>query len=186
MKGLSAEAAKGAAILAAAFIMVTGAAYLVFAWHGDVQERLQQATEQHDLVAARAARVAREGAKRLVAEDGVDAMFLQGATPGLAVAAFQRLAGDAALASGLSVLRMTPVDVSTAEQASPYRLSIDAEGSLEQLRSFLITLESGLPVMFVTRLDVQPAAAEGTADEFPSEALRISLAVDAFGWRDAP
>jgi len=186
MKGLSAEAGKGIAILAAMLAALLALAYLLFAWHADAQERLQQAVGQHDLVVARAAKAARAGASRLVAADGVEAMFLEGATPGLAIASFQRIAGDAATASGLSVLRMTPADVSEADPSAPYRLTIDAEGSLEQLRNFLVAIETGLPVLFVTRLDIQPAAAEGAMDEFPSEALRISVGVDAYGWRAEP
>ena len=38
-----------------------------------------------------------------------------------------------------------------------------------------------LPVMIVSRLELQPAAAEGSTDPFPSEALRISVAIDAEG-----
>lgn len=184
--GLSAEAAKGAVILAGLFVALLALAYLIFAWHGDAKERLQQAAEQHDLIAARAAKAAREGTARLAAADGVEAMFLDGATPGLAIAAFQRLASDAATASGLSVLRMTPVDIDAGGQDAPYRLSIDAEGSLAQLQAFLAAIEAGLPVMFVTRLDIQPAATEGETAAFPSEALRISLGVDAYGWSASP
>ncbi len=183
---LSAEAGKGVVILATLLVALLALAYVLFGWHVQAQDRLQQAAEQHDLVAARAAKAARDGASRLIAQDGIEAMFLAGDTPGLAVAAFQRIAGDAAAASGLSVLRITPVDDDEADQAAPYRLNIDAEGSLEQLRSFLLTIESGLPVMFVNRMELQPAASEGIVEEFPSEALRISVGIEAYGWRVGP
>ena len=130
---------------------------------------------------ARAAKAVREGAARLTAADQVEQMFLAGDTPGLAIANFQNIAGEAASASGLSVVRMTPVDVGDGGEGRPFRLSIDADGSLAQLEAFLVAIERSLPVMIVSRLELQPAAAEGTADPFPSEALRISVAVDAEG-----
>ena len=41
-------------------------------------------------------------------------------------------------------------------------------------------------VMFVTGLEIQPAAGEGEADQYPSEALRATVRIEAYGWRAAP
>ena len=185
-RGLSAEASKGAVILAAAALAVCAAAYGLFAWQEDASSRLAQAQADHDMVAARAAKALREGAMRLSAADQVERMFLEGDTPGLAVASFQKLAGDAAAKSGLSVLRTTPVDADATGADTPYRLNIDAQGSLEQLKAFLAEVERGLPVMLVTRLEVQPAAAEGTSEPYPSESLRMTVGIDAYGRGAAP
>jgi len=180
-KPLSAAARTGLAILAAAVLAVLALAYLLLAWQQAAEDRHVQALAEHDMVMARAAKAVREGAARLTASDQVEQMFLAGDTPGLAIANFQNIAGDAASESGLSVVRMTPVDVGDAGDGKPFRLSIDADGSLAQLEAFLVAIERALPVMIVSRLELQPAAAEGTADPFPSEALRISVAVDAEG-----
>lgn len=185
-KRFSAEARKGIAILMAALLAVLAAAYLLATAQGEAQERLRQAQAEHDLVSARAGKAAREGASRLVAADGVDAMFLEGETPGLAIAAFQKRAGDAAVKAGLAVQRMTSLDAGDEGQGAAYRLNVDAEGSLEQLRNFLVEIESGLPVMFVTRLEVQPAASEEAQDPFPSEALRMTVGIDAYGRSGQP
>jgi len=185
-RNLSAEARKGLAVLGVAALALLCAAYLLYAWHAAAAERLQQAEVEHEMVAARAAKAASEGATRLTEADNVAPMFLEGATPGLVFAKFQSIAGEAATAAGLAVKRMQPVDTGDADGGMPYRLNMDAEGSIEQLRDFLADVESGLPVMFVTGLEVQPSAAEGEDDQYPSEALRMTVRIEAYGWRGQP
>ncbi|MCA3554456.1 type II secretion system protein GspM [Aestuariivirga sp.] len=186
VKTLSGEGRKGVAVLAVAALAAAVAAYLLLEWHAQAAGRLVQAQSGYDLVAARTAKAAREGATRLTAADDVAPMFLEGATPGLAFARFQSVAGDAATAAGLAVKRMQPVDPGDGEGSVPYRLSMDAEGSIGQLRDFLTGVESRLPVMFVTGLEIQPAAAAGEGDPYPSESLRMTVRIEAFGWRTQP
>lgn len=187
-KGYSAEARKGMAVLAVAGFAVAVLAYLILAWQSQEAERLRQAQSEHEMVVARTAKAVREGATRLTEADDVAPMFLDGATPGLAFAKFQSIAGDAATAAGLAVKRMQPVDAGDGEGAMPYRLSLDVEGSIEQLRDFLADVESRLPIMFVTGLEIQPSAGEGEgeADQYPSEALRMTVRIEAYGWRAQP
>lgn len=182
----SADARKGMAVLAVAAFAVAVLGYLILAWQAQEAERLRQAESEHEMVVARSAKAVRDGATRLTAADNVAPMFLDGATPGLAFAKFQSIAGDAAAAAGLEVKRMQPVDTGDGEGAMPYRLSLDVEGSIEQLRDFLADVESRLPIMFVTGLEIQPTAGEGEADPYPSEALRMTLRIEAYGWRAQP
>lgn len=182
----SAEARKGMVILALAALLAIGLLYLLVAWHSSAADSLAQAQAEHELVAARAAKAQREGATRLTAADNVAAMFLEGNTPGLAFATFQSLVGDAAVRAGLAVKRMQPVDTGDAEATAPYRLSMDAEGGIEQLRAFLADVEASLPVMFVTGVEVQPVVAQGEGDGYPSEALRMTFRIEAYGWRTQP
>ena len=184
--GFSAEARKGMAILAVAGLALLALAYLLVTWHAAAQEGLRQAEAEHELVAARAAKAQRDGVSRLTEADAVTPMFLDGATPGLSFAKFQSIAGDAAAAAGLAVKRMQPVDTGDGEGAMPYRLNLDVEGSIEQLRDFLADVESGLPVMFVTGLEIQPAGGEGEAAQYPSESLRATVRIEAYGWRGQP
>jgi Tfp pilus assembly protein PilO len=184
--GYSLEARKGMAIIALLAAVLVVLVYLLFAWHSAASDRLRQAEAEHQMVAARAAKAMRDGATRLTAADDVAPMFLDGATPGLAFAKFQSIAGEAAQRAGLAVKRMQPVDTGDAGAAAPYRLSVDAEGSIEQVRAFLADIESTLPIMFITGLEVQPAAAAGEGDAYPSEALRMTFRVEAYGWRAQP
>ena len=184
--GFSAEARKGMVILAVAAMAVLAAGYLLISWHSAATESLRQAEAQHELVAARAAKAQRDGITRLTEADTVGPIFLEGATPGLAFARFQSIAGEAAGLAGLAVKRMQPVDTGDGDGATPYRLNMDVEGSIEQLRDFLADIESGLPVMFVTGLEIQPAAGEGGSDQYPSESLRSTVRIEGYGWRDQP
>jgi hypothetical protein len=185
-KDLSPEARRGIAVLGVAALAFLALMYLLLTWHAAAAERLRQAADENALVAARTAKAVRDGATRLTAADNVTPMFLDGATPGLAFAKFQSIAGDAATAAGLAVKRMQPVDTGDGEGAMPYRLSVDVEGSIEQLRGFLSDVESRLPVMFVTGLEIQPAAGEGEGDQYPSESLRMTVRIEAYGWRAQP
>lgn len=187
-KGYSAEARKGMAVLGVAALAVLCLVYLLFSWHSAAAERLAQAEAEHQLVAARAAKAARDGGVRLTEADNVAPMFLDGATPGLAFARFQGVVGEAAGAAGLAVKRMQPVDTGDGEASMPYRMSIDVEGSIEQMRDFLADVESVLPIMFVTGLEMQPAAGEGEggSDQYPSESLRMTVRLEAYGWRAQP
>lgn len=185
-RGFSMEARKGMAVLAVAALAAGVFGYLMLTWQSQETERLRQAQSEHDLVAARTAKAARDGAARLTATADVAPMFLDGTTPGLAFANFQSMAGEAATASGLAVKRMQPVDTGDGDGSVPYRLSVDAEGSIDQVRDFLTTIESRLPVMFVTGLEIQPVAAEGEGDGYPSESLRATIRIEAYGWRPQP
>lgn len=184
MTQLSTEARKGVAVLAAAVLLLLGLVYLLLSWQSAAAERLAAAAAEHDLVAARSAKALRDGASRLSAADDVGRMFLAGETPGLSAAAFQSLAGAAAAKSGLVVSSVQLLETGDGEGSTPYRLNLEATGSLAQLRDFLVEIEGALPVMFVTRLELRPQAAEGTADPYASEALSIAnLHIEAYGWR---
>ena len=185
-QGFSAEARKGMAVLAVAGLALLAIAYLLITWHAAALEGLRQAEAEHELVAARAAKAQRDGVTRLTEADAVAPMFLDGATPGLSFAKFQSIAGDAAAAAGLAVKRMQPVDTGDGEASMPYRLNLDVEGSIEQLRDFLADVESGLPLMFVTGLEIQPTGGEGEAAQYPSESLRATVRIEAYGWRAQP
>ena len=185
-KGYSTEARKGMAVLGVAGLAVAGLVYVIASLHFVAADRLRQAESEHEMVAARAAKAEKDGVARLTEADNVAPMFLDGATPGLAFAKFQSIAGEAASAAGLEVKRMQPVDTGDAEATMPYRLNVDVEGSLEQMRDFLADVESGLPLMFVTGLEMQPSTAEGEGDQYPSEKMRMTVRIEAYGWRAGP
>lgn len=185
-RGLSREGRNGLAVLAVAALALLAVLYLIGSWHAAEAERLSQAEAENQLVAARAAKAQRDGMTRLTAADDVAPIFLEGATPGLAFARFQSIAGEAASKAGLAVKRVQPVDTGDGEGATPYRLNMDVEGGIGQMRAFLADVESGLPVMFVTGLEMQPAAGAGEAGQYPSDSLRATVRIEAYGWRAQP
>lgn len=185
-KSLSAEGRKGVVVLGTGAFIFLFISLMLYLWLSSAQDEVRRLTAERDMVAARAERAQGRSGVLLGPSDNVQPMFLQGATPGLALASFQSVVSEAATASGLSVKRMQPMETGDAAAKSPYRLGLEAEGSLEQLRDFLTRIESMLPVMFVTGLEVRPSSPEASQDPFPSEALRISARIDAYGWRASP
>ena len=82
---------------------------------------------------------------------------------------------------------MTPLPGEAAKGLTPYRLAVDATGGIEQLRGFLADIESGLPLVAVTGFDIKPQTAASPGEQsYPSEALALSLRLEAYGWASAP
>jgi Tfp pilus assembly protein PilO len=89
--------------------------------------------------------------------------------------------------NGLTVMRMTPLPAEAADGLTAYRLSVDGTGSIEQLRSFLAEVESGLPLVSVTGFEIKPQTAGSPGEQpYPSEALAFALRLAAYGLGGAP
>ena len=179
---LSPRARKGAVIAAAGIMLLLGIALLPFLWYGQVREELAAQKVELALVMARTERSAGPAA-RITEADQPERMFLPGTTAGTTLASFQSLVNGAAARSGMSILRMQPLPSDEAAGAFPYRLAVDMAGGLLQLRTFLADIETGLPLMIVTSLEIVPRSAE---DPYRSDDMAISLRLEAFGWRDSP
>ncbi len=179
---LSPRARKGAVIAAAGIMLLLGIALLPFLWYGQVREELAAQKVELALVMARTERSAGPAA-RITEADQPERMFLPGTTAGTTLASFQSLVNGAAARSGMSILRMQPLPSDEAAGAFPYRLAVDMSGGLLPLRTFLADIETGLPLMIVTSLEIVPRSAE---DPYRSDDMAISLRLEAFGWRDSP
>jgi Tfp pilus assembly protein PilO len=185
-RGFSILARKGAFVVFFGVIGLIAIAALPHVWNAQVRQKVAAQKAELTLVEARARR-ASENRPRLTEADQPARMFLPGRTAGTTLAALQSLVSKAAGNSGMSVLRMQPLPVDEVAGASPLRLSVDAKGSLEQLRAFLTDIETMLPLITVTGLDIVPRAGEGPeAQAYPSEDLAVTLKLEAFAWRDAP
>jgi Tfp pilus assembly protein PilO len=183
----SPRAMKGARILLASVLLLLLLAVLPYAWHASLRQQVAAQTAELDLVKARV--LARESARGpvLSEKDQLQDMFLPGTTAGTTLAAFQTLVSEAAAASGINVLRMQPLPTDEVEGLSPYRLAVDAAGSLEQLQAFLLDVEAMLPVVIVSGFEISPRAAGGSEPQpYPSEDLAITLRLEAYAWRGAP
>lgn len=185
-RGFSASARKGAFAVLCGVAGLIAIAALPFIWNAQLREQIAVQKEELTLVEARAQRAAQDR-PHLTEADQPARMFVSGKTAGTSLAALQSLVSKAAGSTGMSVLRMQPLPVDDVAGASPLRLSVDARGSLEQLRTFLTGIETTLPLIFVTGVTIVPRAAEGTeAQTYPSEDLAVTLKLEAFAWRDAP
>jgi Tfp pilus assembly protein PilO len=184
---LSPKARQGAVILLAAASVLLFFATLPFFWQASLRE--QSAALQAEINLLNSKLAARSGAARSALTEAapLDSMFLPGSTAGTTLAAFQEFVGEAAAISGLSVLRMQPLAAEEKAGLAAYRLSVEATGSLEQLRAFFVDVETMLPMVIVTGFELQPQS-EGGEDmgSDPSESLAVSLRLEAYAWKVAP
>ena len=186
IRSLSPRAMKGAAILLAGAILLLLLAVLPFLWHASMREQAVAQAAERDRVKARVLARADARGRMLTEGDQPQTMFLPGTTAGTTLAAFQTIVSDAAVASGISVLRMQPLPGGEGEGLSAYRLAVDAAGSMEQLQRFLAGIESSLPVVTVAGFGIVPRAAAGSERQpFASDDLAISLTLEAYAWRGA-
>lgn len=186
LRGLSPLARKGLLVAVAGLAGLLALAVLPYLWLGQLREEAAAQKAELALVEARAGR-ANDSNPRLSEADKPERMFLPGTTAGTTLAAFQSIVNEAATRNGMSVLRMQPLPTDEVEGLSPYRLAVDASGSLEQLRAFLTAIESSLPVIIVTGFEIQPRSSEGPAAQpFPSEDLAVTLKLEAYAWRGTP
>jgi type II secretory pathway component PulM len=184
---LSPRATKGASIVLACALLLLLLAVLPYVWHASLRQQAAAQTSELDLVRAKV--LARESARGpvLTGQDPLPTMFLPGTTAGTTLAAFQTLVSESATASGISVLRMQPLPTDEVQGLSPYRLAVDAAGSLEQLQAFLLDIEAMLPVVIVSGFEIVPRSADGGEPQpYPSEDLAITLRLEAYAWRGAP
>jgi hypothetical protein len=184
---LSPLARKGGWIILASALLLLLLAILPYVWQASLRQ--QAAAQEAELELVKARVLARQSARGpvLTGQDQVQAMFLSGATAGTTLAEFQTLVSGAAAASGISVLRMQPLPTDEVQGLSPYRLAVDATGSLEQLRTFLLQIETTLPVLIVSGLEIVPRSAGGAEPQpYPSEDLAVTLKLEAYAWRGAP
>lgn len=186
VSGLSPLARKGGLYVLAGFAIAILLAAMPFLWLGGLNEQAAADKTQYDLIAARAARLSENGRVRLTEADQPGRLFIPGETAGTTLAAFQSLVDEAAGKSGLTVTRMTPLPTEAQNGVAPYRLAVDATGSIEQLRGFLADIESGLPLVTVTGFEIKPQTAATPGEQpYPSEQLALSLRLEAYGWGGA-
>ncbi len=184
--GLSPLARKGGLYVLAGAAAALLLAVLPFVSLGGLRDQVAADKAQYELIAARAARLSEGAGVRLTDADEPLRLFLPGETAGTTLAAFQTIVSGAAARNDLTVMRMTPLPGEAAGGAPAYRLSVDATGSIEQLRGFLTDVESGLPLVTVTGFELKPqAAAEPGGDPYPSETLALTLRLQAYGWGGA-
>ncbi len=182
---LSPVALKGGLIVLAAASVLCVLAVLPYVWHGHLRDEAAVQKAELDLLKAKVLARASARGPVLTEADQLENMFLPGSTAGTTLAAFQSIVNEAAGASGISVLRMQPLPTDEAKGLSPYRLAVDAAGSLEQLQSFLVDVEEMLPIVIVTGFDIEPGSADGSGP-YPSEDLAVSLKLEAYAWRGVP
>jgi hypothetical protein len=123
-----------------------------------------------------------QSSKRAVLANA-DAVFVKGATPGLASAELQGVLAGLAQDSGMALDKMEARPPESRDGATVLRLEVAATGSIEALRSYLHAIETRVPMIFVTEAHIAPDQAEREEQgRLPSERLTVNLELEALAW----
>jgi Type II secretion system (T2SS), protein M subtype b len=107
-------------------------------------------------------------------------IIIHGDTVGITSAEIQRQVASIADVAGLRISRIQPVSVSQNGNAVALQLELEAKGSIESLQSFLFTLESGKPFVFVKEANIAVAGDATTSVEAGLPSIRMTL--ETTGW----
>lgn len=65
-------------------------------------------------------------------------------------------------------------------------MEVEASGSIESLRGYLLAIETGQPLIFVNSAKISAAEFQTeNAAELPSSKLAVALQLEAYGWWEA-
>ena len=185
--GLSKQGVYGLALLFAAACLVAVTAWLPYVWYGTIAGQTGTARTELRFIEARIN--AAKGASRpqLSAGDDVAPLLLTGGTAGLSLADLQTRVATLATAAHITIVRNQPLQTDRQSGLAVLRSEVEAAGSIESLRDFLIALETGEPLIFVNQVQISgPAAAAADANgPLPSENLTALLQIEAYGWWEA-
>ena len=151
-------------------------------WYGQILDLRVERENKLRLIEAKLASLARRSGPLLTDEGSVLEMFLKGTTPGTATAEFQTLLNTSAEKAGMVIERLQPMDTETRGDISVITMEIVAFGNLESLRTYLMAIETSLPIIFITDADISPQ--NTTQSSFPSESLMVNLRLQAFQARE--
>jgi hypothetical protein len=182
---MTAKATWGAVLLAGSVVAMTGIAALPYALRGEQLDTLAEKRLELRFMEARLKTTQNGPKNRLTEADNIDPVFVNGQTPGLAVAEMQSFASKLAGESGMAVQRLQPLQADRNGNLAVLRIEAEVTGSIEGLRRYLLAIESGVPMVFVNRLRI--AAPEAASDEgvLPSDQLTATLQLESFGWWEA-
>ena len=183
---LSAKGRWGLVLIVMGVIALAAAAIVPFAWRESLAAEIVEKRVELRFIEGRL-KAAKGGVKvRLTAADNIDPLFVAGTTPGLALAGLQDFVGKLASDNGMAVERLQPLQADNEGGLAVLRMEVEAAGSIESVRNYLLALEAGQPLIFVNRARI--AAPEGAAAEsaaLPSEKLSVALQLEAYGWWEA-
>ena len=181
---LSAKGGAGIALLATCLVALAMAGTVPWIWALSAQEQLGDSTSELAFLQDKLTTRGNVSATGLTEADDLDALFIPGGTPGLELAGLQQRMGELAAASGMTFERSQPLPSEDQDGLARQRLEIEVTGSIDGLRSYLHAFETGHPFACVNRATIlRNGKGDVNGDVLPSDNLRVSLLIEAFGWR---
>jgi hypothetical protein len=182
---LSPKGRWGVVNLAIGLCLLAAVAALPYIWYSVTTGVLAETNSELRLLDARLSTSTGTRQAALSAEENIDGMFIEGTTPGLALAALRRLVGSVAQENGLVLQRVQPLQSEDRDGLTVLRMEVETTGSLESLRGYLLAIETGLPLIHVNAAKIlAPANVGETGSELPSDNLTVALQLESYGWRD--
>ena len=183
VSGLSARARWGAALIAGGLCLLAMLAATPFVWRHVMQSQLDEGRQLLTLIESRLDAAGKGRKATVLAAADAALAYVPGATAGLATANLQKLLVDLATASGQRVERVQPLPAEEKNGLAQLRLEIATTGNVESLRSYLLAIETGTPLLFIREAHLStPTAVSGDTGQLPSDNLAVSLQVEAYGW----
>jgi hypothetical protein len=183
---LSRQGAWGLAILLIAILALSGIAALPYYWNAMATAQLNESRNELRFVEAKLKSAKRTQRMGLSAADNIEPLFTSGATSGLALAELQRLVGNIAEVNGMLLERAQPLQTEYSNGLAVLRMEVEASGSIESLRGYLLAIETSQPLIFVNSAKISASESQTeNAAELPSDKLTVALQLEAYGWREA-
>jgi hypothetical protein len=180
---LSSRGFWGLAILLLGLAGLSAAAAAPFLWRPALAVRLDDGQRLMQLIESKLAQAEANRKPLLVTAANAGEAYVTGETAGLATASLQRIMVDLANANDMRVEKVQPLPADAKDGLARLRLEIETTGSLESLRGYLMAIETGTPLLFVKEAHVTTSASPGgDSSQLPSEALTVSLQVEAYSW----
>lgn len=152
--------------------------FLPHIWYSQIHNVQVERERELRLIETKLASAASKSSPVLADANKVGEMFLQGTTQGTAIAEFQTLLNTSAMKTGMIIERLQPLQTETRSNISILNMEIVAAGSLESLSAYLLAIEAGLPIVFITDAEISPQ--HNLQSSYPSESLKVNLRLQAF------
>ncbi len=172
----------GVVIIAVALLLALALAAAPYVWRDGLADQVAEKHNEVRLLAARISAAEQNRAPAIAAGDSYGALFVAGSTTGLAMATLQRHVANLAQQNGMELERTQALQAEEKDGVSILRMEAEATGSLEAVRGYLLALEAGDPLLFITaaKISVPPGTDAGSA-ALPSDRLTVALRLEAYG-----
>lgn len=182
---LSRQGIWGFVILGAALVVMAAIATLPYVWLAVSEPAYAETRTELRFLQGKLKNSKTVQQAGLTAADNIDPLFVAGDTPGLATAGLQSIVAQIAGENGMVVERTQPLQTDNTDGAGILRMEVEASGSIENLRGYLLALESNMPLIFVNQAKVSPSQSTDNIESLPSDRLTVSLQLEAYGWWEA-
>jgi hypothetical protein len=180
---MSRQGMLGMVILVAATLIMGCLAGLPYLWYSVTNSQLAESRVEMQFIEAKLKSVKDVRTTGLTASDNIEPMFAAGATSGTSLAGLQTLVSRLAEENGMVIERTQPLQTEQTSGLAALRMEVEASGSLESLRGYLLAIEQGQPYIFINQAKISSQEANSEdATALPSDKLTVALQLESYGW----